>query len=303
MNNDAVIIEVALNEAVAPTTHPAVPQSAEACAVDARRCADSGAAIVHWHAVGSDGSQRLGDAELYGVALDAMDGCILAYPSYPVDVPDTVDERLGHCFTLREHNGLELGPIDASTVNMVFQDESTGMLGPLENTGGQEVIRNSLPFVSEAVRRFDAVGLVPTMASFDVGSTRTIGALAEAGMIPQPVLLKIFLWGSPLIGPRPSVEAIDLHLRQLPPSVDVEWLVVPHGIRDPYFVEELSVAALERGGGVRIGIGDTPTAFSDTPNPQLVARAGRWAEAAGRPIASVADVRARFGCTRIKPGK
>ena len=303
MNNDAVIIEVALNEAVAPTTHPAVPQSAEACAVDARRCADSGAAIVHWHAVGSDGSQRLGDAELYGVALDAMDGCVLAYPSYPVDVPDTVDERLGHCFTLREHHGLELGPIDAATVNLVFRDESTGMLGPLEDTDGQGVIRNSLPFVCEALRRFDAVGLVPTMASFDVGSTRTIGALAAAGAISQPVMIKIFLWGRPLIGPEPSVEALDLHLRQLPSSIDVEWLVVPHGIRDPRFVEELSLAALARGGGVRIGIGDTPTAFGDAPNAKLVERAAQWAHTAGRPIASVADVRARFGCTRRVPGE
>jgi 3-keto-5-aminohexanoate cleavage enzyme len=303
MENDAVIIEVALNEAVSPAIHPAVPQSAEACAADARRCADSGAAIVHWHAVDPTGSQRLGDAALYGTALDAMDGCILAYPSYPVNVPDTVDERLGHCFTLREHHGLELGPIDAATVNLVFQDESTGMLGPLEDTDGQEVIRNSLPFVCEALRRFDAVGLVPTMASFDVGSTRTIGALAEAGTISQPVMIKIFLWGRPLIGPEPSVEALDLHLRQLPPSVDVEWLVVPHGIRDPRSVEELSLAALERGGGVRIGIGDTPTAFADAPNPQLVERAAQWAEAAGRPIASVADVRARFGCTRTVPSE
>jgi uncharacterized protein (DUF849 family) len=303
MKNEAVIIEVALNEAVSPTAHPAVPQSAQACADDARRCADSGAAIVHWHAVDSAGAQRLGDAELYGTALDAMDGCILAYPSYPVDVPDTVDERLGHCFTLREHHGLELGPIDAATVNLVFQDESTGMLGPLEDTDGQEVIRNSLPFVCNALRRFDAVGLVPMMASFDVGSTRTIGALAEAGTIPQPVMLKIFLWGSPLIGPEPSVEALDLHLRQLPSSVDVEWLVVPHGIRDPRSVEELSLAALERGGGVRIGIGDTPTAFGDAPNPRLVERAAQWAQAAGRPIASVADVRARFGCTRTLPDK
>lgn len=297
MDGDAVILEVGLNEAVSPAVHPRVPLEAAACAVDARRCADAGATIVHWHAVDASGEQRLGDAALYGEALDAMAGCILGYPSYPVDVADTVDERLGHCFTLRREYGLELGPVDVATVNLVQWDPATRDLAPLEPRPGAEVIRNSLPFVAEALARYEAAGLVPTLAAFDLGSTRTIGALALAGLVPEPLMVKIFLWGSPMIGPEPSVEALDLHLRQLPPDIDVEWILVPHGIGDRELLEQLVRAALERGGGVRVGIGDTPGVFPELGNPEIVELAARWAGEAGRPVASLSEVRTRFSTT------
>jgi 3-keto-5-aminohexanoate cleavage enzyme len=298
MRDDAVVIEVGLNESVTPARQPYVPQRPRECATDARRCADAGAAIVHWHAVDSDGTQRLADVDLYGAMLDEIDRYVLAYPSYPVDVPDTVDARLGHCLALRSDHGLELGPLDVSTVNLVLWDPDTRALAPLQPIAGHEVIRNSLPFVVSALARYDEVELVPTVAAFDVGSTRTIAALAAAGLLREPVLAKIFLWGSPAIGPEPSVPALDLHLSQLPDHLDVEWLVVPYGIADATHVETLARAALERGGGVRIGIGDNPAAFPDLPNAALVERAVRWAHEAGRPIASADEVRERFAIPR-----
>src|SRR5262249_5736669 len=158
-----------------------VPQQPSECAADARRCADAGAAIVHWHAVDPSGVQRLADADLYGSALDKIAGRVLAYPSYPIDVPDTFDVRLRHCLTLREDHGLELGPLDVATVNLVLWDPSTARIAPLESLGGAEVICNSLPFVADALARYYDAGLVPTVAAFDVGSTRTIAALMQAG--------------------------------------------------------------------------------------------------------------------------
>jgi uncharacterized protein (DUF849 family) len=235
---------------------------------------------------------------LYGAALDAMAGCVLAYPSYPIDGPDTVEARLGHCLELRARHGLELGPLDVSTVNVVLWDAESASLTPLEPIAGFEVIRNSLPFVAAALASYRVVGLVPTVAAFDVGSTRTIAALVRAGLLREPVLAKIFLWGSPAIGPEPSVEALDLHLRQLPEHLDVEWLVVPYGIADPAMVEKLARAALERGGGVRLGIGDCPAAFPDLSNAALVDRTAVWAAEVGRPVASADDVRERFGIHR-----
>ncbi|MDQ3094494.1 MAG: 3-keto-5-aminohexanoate cleavage protein [Actinomycetota bacterium] len=152
---------------------------------------------MHWHTVDAAGNQRLGDAALYGAALDAMNGCVLAYPSYPNDVIDTVDNRLAHCLELRARHGMEIAPLDVATVNVVLWDALAQMLAPLEPTPGFDVIRNSLPFVAGALARYCDVGLVPTIATFDVGSTRTVAALTDAGVLEQPVLLKIFLWGSP----------------------------------------------------------------------------------------------------------
>jgi uncharacterized protein (DUF849 family) len=253
---------------------------------------------VHWHAIDATGTQQLADADLYAAALDEMAGCVLAYPSYPIDVPDTVEARLQHCLTLRAEHGLELGPVDVSTVNLVLWDPERASLAPLAPLGGYEVIRNSLPFVVAALARYDDVGLVPTVAAFDVGSTRTIAALLRAGFLHEPALVKIFLWGSPAIGPEPSVEALDLHLRQIPEDLDVEWSVVPYGIADPGQVEHLARAALERGGGVRLGIGDSPLAFPDLSNAALAERAVEWASVAGRPVASPDDIRERFRMRR-----
>ncbi len=298
MDHDAAIIEVGLNEAVSPAVHPHVPQQARECAADARRCGDAGASIVHWHAVDDEGVQRLADARLYGAALDAIDGCVLGYPSYPIDVPDTVEERVAHCLELRQRHRMEIAPVDVASVNIVVADAVGRAIAPLEPAPGFDVIRNSFPFIVDALANYGAAGLVATVAAFDLGSTRAIGALAEAGLLDQPVLCKIFLWESPLIGPRPSVEALDLHLRQLPADIDVEWLVVPYGMTDPSGVEELCRAALERGGGVRIGIGDSPQAFPDATNAQLVDLAARWAADAGRPVAGVEALRSRLGTSR-----
>ena len=134
MKNDAVVIEVGLNESVTAAMHRHVPQQPSECAAEARRCADAGAAIVHWHAVDPSGAQRLADVDFYAAALDEMAGCVLAYPSYPIDVPDTVDARLGHCLTLRADHGLELGPIDVSTVNLVLWDPKRASLAPLDRS-------------------------------------------------------------------------------------------------------------------------------------------------------------------------
>ena len=302
MERDAVIVEVGLNEAVSPATHPNVPQTPAECAADARRCADAGAALVHWHAVDHDGAPRLADADLYGEALDAMGGCVLAYPSYPIDVPDRVVDRVGHCLELRSLHGMEIGPVDVATVNVVVADRVGRAIGPFEPAPGFDVIRNSLPFVTSVLAEYDAVGLVPTLAAFDVGSTRTIGALARAGLLGEPVLFKIFLWESPLIGPVPSVAALDLHLAQLPSDIDVEWIVVPYGMTDPLVFEQLARAALERGGGVRIGVGDCPHAFSGLTNAELVERVGGWARDAGRPLGSVDGVRTRLGTSPRESG-
>ena len=295
MERDAVIIEVALNESVTPALHERVPQHPDQCAADARRCAEAGASIVHWHAVDADGREALGDAALYGTALDLMDGRVLAYPSYPVDVPATVSDRLRHCVELGRNHGMEIAPVDVATVN-VFAFDRAGRA--LARGVGDDVIANPPSFVVDALTCYRAEGLVPTVAAFDVGSTRAISALAGAGLLSEPLLLKIFLWESPLIGPRPSVEALDLHLEQLAGDIDAEWVVVTYGIADPASVEAIARAALERGGGVRIGIGDSPRAFPDATNAQLVELVGQWADEAGRPLASTDEVRQRLGTGR-----
>jgi uncharacterized protein (DUF849 family) len=296
VERDAAILEVGLNEGVTRAQHSAVPITPQECADDARRCQDAGAAIVHWHARDpASGAQELGNAARYGEALDLMRATdVLAYPSYPVDVPDTVDGRLAHVWELREHHGLELAPVDIGSVTTVIWDgKRRGFLG-VDALRSMGVIVNSLPFTLDALERADQLGMTPTLAAFDVGFTRTMVMLSESGRVKPPVLHKIFLFGSFAVGPAPSEAALDAHLAQIPDDLDVEWIAVPSALDDPALIERLCRYALERGGGIRVGIGDNPAAFPTTTNAELVERAAGWATDAGRPIATSAEVRGRL---------
>ena len=125
MDRDAVIVEVGLNEAVTRAQHAAVPYSPGECADDARRCADAGAAVIHWHAREPvTGAPRFGDAALYGEALDLMRTSrtdVLAYPTYPIDGPP--GGRLAHCWQLARDHGLKIAPIDVGSVSVVLWDD------------------------------------------------------------------------------------------------------------------------------------------------------------------------------------
>jgi uncharacterized protein (DUF849 family) len=298
MEHDSVIIEVGLNEGISRDVHPAIPISPAEIAADALRCEAAGAAVVHWHARDpADGSQRAADARLYGEALELMraGGTVLGYPTYPTQPPDSLDERLGHCFTLRRDHGLELAPIDIGSVNVItWNDAEHEFVGAGGTLAGRTVVQNSLGFTLSALERFGEVGLVPSVASFDIGFTRTMVNLVRAGKLPEPVFFKIFMMGAWAVGPNPDAAALEFHLHQIPDDLDIEWVVVPYTMADPLLVERLCRRALDLGGGIRVGIGDNPSAHPGLTNAELVTQAAAWARDSGRPIAGAADVRARF---------
>lgn len=294
MQSDAVVIEVGLNEAAPRAQNPHVAYSPAECASDANRCAEAGAAIVHWH--GRDpvtGEQRLADTALYGEALDGMRGSgVLAYPTYPIDV-DTVDGRLGHCFALQRDHGLEMLPLDLGSVTTLIWDGATRSFPFPDIDPG--VVTNPLAFTLGALERGRDLGMVPTFGVFDLGGTRTLALLIEAGLVRPPVMVKFFLSGAWAVGPFPSEGALDFHLTQLPEGLDMEWIAVPYSLDDLALIERLGRHAIERGGGVRVGIGDNPSADPDATNAVWVERAVVWAERAGRPVATADEVRIRLG--------
>jgi len=199
-------------------------------------------------------------------------------------------------WTLRERLGLELVPLDLGSVSIVVWDERTCSFGPeIDLLRQHGVVANPLPFLLDALERTYALGMAPSLAAFDLGFTRAMVLLAQAGRLRPPVFVKIFLSGAWAVGPFPTEDALDFHLRQIPADLDFEWVLVPYALDDPALVERLCRHALVRGGGIRVGIGDNPLAAPNATNAALVERAVRWAAEAGRPIASPDDVRRRLG--------
>lgn len=280
-----VLIEAAINEGVTRAQHRFVPVTPAECAQDAIRSVGAGASFAHWHAA---------DLTAYAEAWRAMRAAdILAYPTYPNDPPGDVDARLGHCFTLIEEHGLEMAPLDLGTAPTVFFDG--------ERLSGGGTLANPLAFLERAAARYRALGAIPNLASFDLGHTRLAVALARTGILKPPLLLKLYLSDAWLIGPRPTREALDLHLAQIPPDLDVHWLVVPFMLNASATYETLCRHALERGGGFRVGIGDNPGLFPAEHNADLVERAARWVAASGRRVAGTQEVRALFGADSPSP--
>ena len=295
---DAVIIEVGLNEGAGTGVDAHVPIAPDECAADAQRCRDAGASVIHWHARDpASQEQRLGDVDLYAAALPAMQSVgLLGYPSYPVDPGLAPSRRLEHVWALRERVGLELAPIDLGSVSTVPWNRHLNDFVGLEWLRTQSgVVDNPLIFVIDALERARALGMVPTFGAFDVGCSRILSMLYDSGRVDGPVLHKVFLSEGWAVGPVPSEAAMDLHVAQLPPELDVEWIVVPYASSDPAMVEKLARAALDKGGHVRVGIGDSPSADPEATNADLVERVVGWAADAGRPVAEPSAVRARLG--------
>ncbi len=276
-----VFVEVAINEAVTRDQHRFVPVTPGECADDAIACVGAGASFAHWHAP---------DLARYAEACDRMRAAdVIAYPSYPNDPPEDVDARLGHCFALAERHGLEMAPLDLGTAHTVLWDGA--------RLFGGGTLANPLAFLAGAARRYQAAGVIANLASFDPGHTRLAVRLAKEGVLATPLLLKIYLSDTWLVGPAPSREALDVHLAQLPPDLDVHWLVVPFLLHAPATFERLCRHALERGGGFRVGIGDNPALFPDARNLDLVERVLPWIAASGRRIGTTKDVRT------LRPGR
>jgi 3-keto-5-aminohexanoate cleavage enzyme len=279
MSGRPILIEAAINEGVTRAQHPFVPVTPAECASDAIGSVAAGASFAHWHA-----ANLAAYAQAWG-AMRAAD--ILAYPTYPNDPPADVEARLGHCFALIEHHGLEMAPLDLGTAPTIFFDG--------ERITGGGTLANPLAFIERAADRYRALGAIPNLASFDLGHTRLAVALARTGVLKPPLLLKLYLSDAWLVGPRPGREALDLHLAQLPPDLEIHWLVVPFMLKSHSSYETLCRHALDQGGGFRVGIGDNPGLFPGQRNPELVERAVRWVEASGRRVAGTQEVRALFG--------
>jgi uncharacterized protein (DUF849 family) len=192
--------------------------------------------------------------------------------------------------------GLELAPIDLGSVSTVPWNRHVNDFVGLEWLRTQPgVVDNPLIFVVDALERARGLAMVPSFGAFDVGCSRILTMLWESGRVEGPVLHKVFLSEGWAVGPLPTTRAMELHVEQLPADLDVEWIAVPYSHSDPAAIEALARAALERGGHVRVGIGDSPAANPAATNAELVEQVARWAADAGRPVASTADVRARLG--------
>ncbi|MGH2784859.1 MAG: 3-keto-5-aminohexanoate cleavage protein [Actinomycetota bacterium] len=288
-----VVIEVGLNETEFKDVNANIPYTADEIAASAIDAARAGAAIIHYHARTADGDQAFVDDEISRRALAAIarEVDVLAYPSYR-------EAKLDHVWALSDRPpegfAFQFTPFDVvQHVKRASWDESRKEFGVITyGRPGEEPARPPYP---PELDEFERRGLVPNIAIFDSGDLRWTVLAARAGVLRQPLNIKLFFSERWVSMNEPSEDVLDFLVSQIPVEVDYEAIVVPYAMESPDRCDALWNAALARGLGVRAGIGDCPRAFPDATNADLVRRVVKLAAGHGRTPATADEVRRRCG--------
>ncbi len=278
-----VLLEVALNGATRKTRNPHVPISVEELRVDALRCLEAGAQIIHQH----DDLGRPG--ELGGASPEVMaaKGAAL-YQAVLAEVPDAllyptsnwpgdIQTRWGHQEILAAKGMLRVAYVDPGSVN----------LGPFEADGpprseGSLVYQHSFADIEWMMERSHALRLGPNMAIFEPGFLRVVRGYERAGCLPRGALIKLYFSERLAFGFPPIRPAFDAY-RALLEGSRIPWSVAVLG--GDVIASGMARWALETGGHLRVGLEDYAGAGQPT-NSELVSAAVALCEEVGRPLAT-----------------
>jgi uncharacterized protein (DUF849 family) len=138
------------------------------------------------------------------------------------------------------------------------------------------------------------LGIKPEHECFDVGHVASLEPLVDMGLLDPPVHAD-FVMG--VVGGVPATARnLAAMADNLPAGVQSHWGVIGIGRVQWTMV----AAALTLGGSVRVGLEDNfylPDGSMASSNGELIARARRMVEDAGRRPATVAEARALLGIT------
>jgi 3-keto-5-aminohexanoate cleavage enzyme len=295
---EELIIECSLNEQVTKLENERVPIAVDEIIADGLAAAKAGAAILHFHARDeATGGLLHPGTEVYrqiirGIRRENPD--VIVYPTYGLS--PTPEARFAHLAILAADPEcrLDFATIDPGAVNYADYDPKTKQIGwdfVLSVTHGE------VRYFFELARKS---GIAFSFTVREPGQIRHVLAYRDMGLVHDPLLLKITMSEKHLWGVPPSVEGIRLMTEGIiPAGVAYRWMIFIEG-GSANFVQ-LCRYAVENGGHVRLGVGDTPLYEGRAlSNAEQVAEIVAMAKAAGRGVAKPNAVR---GMLRTRPSR
>jgi 3-keto-5-aminohexanoate cleavage enzyme len=284
-----VIITDSISGAVANRDQcPAIPYTPEEYAAEAKRAVDEGAAMIHIHARTRDGtpSYEISDfADITEAILAEVDDVIVNYSTGAIGVP--VEKRVAYLRELRpDVAALNMGSMNYAKYSRRRRDFVFKF-----------VFENSFDTIIELLRAMNELGIRPEHECFDSGHVANLDPLIDMGLLSEPLSISCVMGVTG--GIRPTARNLAHMAEQIPGGADGpnNWGLI--GIsRDQW---TLIAAALALGGNVRVGLEDNfylPDGEMARSNGDLVARARRMVEDAGRRVATVAEAREMLGASR-----
>jgi hypothetical protein len=128
---------------------------------------------------------------------------------------------------------------------------------------------------------------------------RWVALAARIGILRQPVNIKLFFSDRWVSNNDPDPDVIDFLISRIPDGIDHETIVVPYAMSSAERCQQLWERALDRGLGIRVGIGDCPLAFPTATNAEMVDRAVDLITSRGLTPATQADLRGRVGAPAV----
>jgi len=283
-----LIIESRINEYEMRDRNPHVPWSADEIAQDAARCREAGAAIVHFHARMPDGGPEVApDAVGRVIARIREESDILVHSTLGSLIRELpVRERLQPVLDLARDPTTrpDILPLCLSSPNWDFFHAARGGF-----VGAERVYVNPTSELIESMRVLAGTGVGLACVAWEVGATRRILALREAGILADPVYLPFHLTSGGMLAGHPGTEeGLDAHLAFLPKDPGIVWAVMNlHGSMLP-----LAEKIIREGGHIQIGIGDYHyEEIGAVTNAELVQRIAEMARRLGREIATPDEAR------------
>ena len=295
---DPVIITCAISGAIANRDQcPAIPYTPEEYAAEARRVVDEGGVHIHIHARTPDGTPSY-EVEDFLAIRDAIrgavgDAVIVNFSTGTVGVP--VDKRIAY---------LEAGRPEVAALNM-------GSMNYAKYSRGRKdfvfkfVFANPFEEIVELLEAMRRLRIKPEHECFDLGHVGSLAPLVDMGLLEAP-LHADFVMG--VVGGIPAsarnLAVMADNLAQVRGRAEVErehhWSVIGIG-RDQW---SLVAASLTLGGSIRVGLEDNfylPNGEMARSNGDLIAKARRMTEDAGRRAATVDEARALLGILPVRP--
>jgi uncharacterized protein (DUF849 family) len=285
-----LIIEASLNGVRTRGENPHVPLAPAEIRADARRCAASGASIIHAH---SDDITLTGEAAA-AAYLEAWRPLLNERPSmlwYPTfALASEYAARIGHIELISREAPLPLMAVDPGSTNI-------GVPGADGLPTGSPYV-NSYEDISSAFELCERLRLGPMVAIFEPGFLRTALAHHLRGTLPSGALIKLYFGDGVSFGLPPTRPALLAYLEMLE-GTGLPWAVSVWG--GDVLATPIAQLAVERGGHLVVGLEPFADPNRTPTNVELVTEAAALAAKVGRPVAGEAESRALLGLP-VAPG-
>jgi uncharacterized protein (DUF849 family) len=285
---DPVVITCAISGALANRDQcPAIPYTPGEYAAEARRIVDEGGVHIHIHARKPDGTPSY-EIEDFTAIHDAIraevgDAAILNFSTGTIGV--SVEKRIAY---------LEACPPEVAALNMGSMNYAK-YSARRKDFVFSTVFPNPFDEIIELLKAMKRLGIKPEHECFDVGHVGSLAPLIDMGLLEGP-LHADFVMG--VVGGIPpnarNLATMADNLGWAGSGLASHWGVI--GISRVQWT--LLAAALSLGGSIRVGLEDNlylPDGTMATSNGELIARARRMTEDAGRRPATVEEARALLG--------